>query len=242
MRLSTSGVPGSANETSLAGKPAWRGDRGDRAAPRHPPASPSDKAMRRARSRAPGTESMAMGAPSTALRMTFASTLSTWEERLLPLAISICREMPRRPARAQCGRTSVDSYGLCPMNSALRRSRSAHPISRRWARPYVGRISRTGAANRGRHRKSAARCWTAGSKRPAFWLCLSALIRTRPSREAANAHASDEAVVRRIADVVVEHQPVVEQRAERMAANLHRDRVGWRRRAHDLVERPCPSA
>src|ERR1700677_2527130 len=55
--------------------------------------------------------------------------------------------------------------------------------------------------------------------------------------QAADAHASDEAVVGRVVDVVVENEPVVEQYAERVAADLHRDRrwlrVEWR---VDVVE------
>ena len=68
---------------------------------------------------------------------------------------------------------------------------------------------------------------------------LQRLDQHAPVAEAADAHAPDQTVVRRIAHVVVEDEPIVEQRAERMAADLHRDRRRLRvERRVDVVERP----
>ena len=105
--------------------------------------------------------------------------------------------------------------------------------------PFTSAASRAPARpSRGRRRRSAARCWREGSiaRRRAL---LQGLDQHPSVGEAADAHASDQAVVGRIADVVVEHDPVVEQRAERMPADLHCDRLGLGvDRGVDLVERP----
>ena len=91
--------------------------------------------------------------------------------------------------------------------------------------------------NRGQRRRSAARCWTKGSTIRSG-ATLDGLDQDAPVTEAADAHASDKTVVRWITDVVVEDQPIVEQYAQRMAADLDRDRrwLGIERRVH-VVER-----
>src|SRR5579883_738211 len=56
--------------------------------------------------------------------------------------------------------------------------------------------------------------------------------------EAADAHMAGEVIVRRIAYVVVEDEPILEERAERLAAHLNCDGLRARSvRRRDLVER-----
>src|SRR3984885_10449897 len=68
---------------------------------------------------------------------------------------------------------------------------------------------------------------------------LQGLDQGPPFAEAADAHPADETVIRRVVDIVIEDEPVVEQYAERVAADLHRHRH-WLRieRRVDVVERP----